>query len=75
MSISPKPHIPHRVGKLAREHGYRLPLQICESAAGFYLGTADDSGPVSRESVEYFSTPEQAQHALETGVWNQREHA
>jgi hypothetical protein len=29
---------------------------VLRSAAGHYIGTADDDGPVSRESVEYFPT-------------------
>ena len=32
--------------------GKRLPLQVLRSAAGHYIGTQDDEGPVSRESVE-----------------------
>ena len=32
----------------------RLPLQVCESRAGFYIGTLNQDGtPCSRESVEY----------------------
>lgn len=30
-------------------------------------------GPVSRESVEYFTTAELAERALEQGSWSQRE--
>jgi hypothetical protein len=37
--------------------GKRLPLQVLRSAAGHYIGTQDDEGPVSRESVEYFPHP------------------
>lgn len=43
------------VGYLALAYtGKRLPLQVRHSAAGHYIGTADEDGPVSRESVEYF---------------------
>ncbi|MFT3803482.1 MAG: hypothetical protein QM766_20000 [Burkholderiaceae bacterium] len=50
----------------------RLPLQIRHSAAGHYIGTADDDGPVSRESVEYFRSQHAADRALATGRWQQR---
>jgi hypothetical protein len=66
-------------GKLAEEHcNERLPLQICKSQAGFYIGTMSDEaedgfGPCSRESHEYFATSEQAQSALEKGNWSQRD--
>lgn len=62
---------PSRFGQLASEGGYRLPNQVLQSAAGFYIGTADDEGPVSRES-EYFSTHEEASNALNNGTWVQR---
>lgn len=66
-------------GKLAFESlGVRLPLQVLQSAAGFYIGTFDDEGPVSRESLEYFGTREQAEKAFatgdEAGGWTQRDH-
>lgn len=35
----------------------------------------DNGGRVSRESVEYFSTQSQAEHALKQGTWSQREQA
>ena len=54
--------------------GKRLPLQVLRSAAGHYIGTQDDEGPVSRESVEYFPSHEAARHALETGAWTQRQY-
>ena len=60
-------------GKLAAEYcAKRLPIQVLESRAGFYLGTADHEGPVSRES-EYFRTRDAAQHALAQGLWKQRQ--
>ena len=62
-------------GKLAAQAGYRLPLEVLKSAAGFYLGTASkDLGPVSRESAEYFPTQELAEQAMGSGQWTQREH-
>ncbi len=64
-----------RMGQLARDWCHkRLPLQILHSNAGFYIGTADpESGPCSRESVEYFSTESDALAALDTGNWTQKE--
>lgn len=60
----------------ARCAGLNLPLQVLHSRAGFYIGTADEvSGPVSRESVEYFTTQDSADLALLTGNWTQRESA
>lgn len=52
--------------------GQDLPLQVLKSQAGFYIGTADDSGPVSRESEEYWAKQEDALHALNTHSWMQR---
>ena len=69
-SVTPKPAAPS--GLLAAYAGKRLRLQVLRSAAGHYLGTYDN-GPVSRESVEYFPTHEAARHALDTGVWTQRQ--
>jgi hypothetical protein len=54
--------------------GKSLPLQVLRSAAGHYIGTFDDDGPASRESVEYFPSHEAARHALETGAWTQRQY-
>ncbi|EBW7148989.1 hypothetical protein XZ90_004366 [Salmonella enterica subsp. enterica] len=62
------------IGILAAEFaGLSLPLQVLRSGAGFYIGTANEMGPVSRESVEYFATAELAERALEQGTWSQRE--
>lgn len=62
-----------RSGALALAFAGRLlPLQVVHSAAGYYIGTHNDEGPVSRESVEYFPTPIAAQNALDTHAWTQR---
>jgi|EndMetStandDraft_3_1072993.scaffolds.fasta_scaffold166346_2 hypothetical protein len=65
-----------KIGWLAKEWGGRdLPLKVLESAAGFYLGTADDDGPYSRESEEYWDTHDEAAAALEypgRSLWTQR---
>ncbi len=47
------------------------PLQVCKSANGFYIGTWNEEGPVSRESKEYWPKKEQAQSALLNGQWTQ----
>jgi hypothetical protein len=63
-----------RYGHLALQViGRDLPLKVLESAAGFYLGTADDEGPVSRESVETFPDFVSAQRAMTSGRWTQRQ--
>ena len=63
---------PH-FGALAWRHtGKRLPLHVLRSVAGYYIGTVDDEGPISRESVEYFPTRDLAERALVTGGWTQR---
>ena len=58
--------------KLASEFGLRLPVQILQSSAGWYIGTADAEGPVSRESLEYWPRKDLAQTALTEGLWTQR---
>lgn len=63
-----------RTGMLAAQAGFRLPLQVLQSAAGFYLGTCDQEGPVSRESAEYFASERQAVQAMASGHWTQRPH-
>ncbi|QVX40771.1 hypothetical protein J4H89_23590 (plasmid) [Ralstonia solanacearum] len=63
------------IGYLAWTYtGKRLPLQVCHSAAGHYIGTTDAQGPVSRESAEYFRSLQAAEHALATGRWQQQIH-
>lgn len=49
-----------------------LKLQVLRSANGFYIGTCDKEGPVSRESVEYYPTRELAEEALFCSTWTQR---
>ena len=61
------------IGHLAHQYcGKSLPLEVLQSGAGFYIGTADDDGPVSRESNEYFRTRPKADAALRTGSWSQK---
>lgn len=60
-------------GMLAAAAGRCFPLDVCRSAAGFYIGTRDEEGlPYSRESEEYWRKPEQAAQALQGGTWTQR---
>lgn len=59
-------------GQLAQQCGATLPVEVLESGAGFYIGTADDDGPYSRESMEYWPSREEAAKALDTGTWTQR---
>jgi hypothetical protein len=63
-------------GRLAKTYGNEdLPLQVCRSATGFYLGTLTPEGePYSRESVQYWPTREEAERALKAGwkTWTQR---
>lgn len=62
-------------GRLALEFcGKRLPLQVLRSNAGFYIGTADEDGPCSRESAEYFRSADCAHQALSSGNWTSRDH-
>jgi hypothetical protein len=63
-----------RMGQLARDWcNKKLPLVVLKTC-GYYIGTFDpESGPCSRESVEYFSTESDALVALETGVWTQKQ--
>ena len=53
--------------------GKRLDLLVLKSQAGWYIGTADDDGPCSRESVEYFPSDDAARIALRSGEWTQRQ--
>lgn len=63
------------MGILAAESGFHLPLQVLKSGRGYYIGTANNEGPVSRESEEYFSLHNDAVRALSQGAWTQREMA
>lgn len=63
-----------RSGQLASEYGFgHLELQVCQSAAGYYVGTwCPEEGPVSRESQEYYATRAEAQAALDQNTFTQR---
>lgn len=64
----------HKYGFLAFSvTGKKLPLNVLQSAAGFYIGTFDEEGAVSRESNEYFRSFESCNYALQNGEWSQKE--
>jgi hypothetical protein len=67
---------PEKIGHLAKQcFNVALPLQVCRSEAGYYIGTVHPKdGPYSRESEEYFPTLEAAEAALESGNWTQLEY-
>lgn len=68
------PFINDSIGYLAMKYGgLNLPIQVCESGAGFYIGTKNDSSPFSRESVEYFGSEDEAVKAIKCGSWTQRQ--
>ncbi|GEN23089.1 hypothetical protein HCU01_10380 [Halomonas cupida] len=70
------PTLDKPVGHLAyRDLGLPLPVTVLRIGAGYYLGTLNDEGPVSRESAEYFTTHDQALQALASGSWTQRLYA
>lgn len=61
-----------QTGLLAKKYcNLSLPLQVLNGAAGFYIGTFNEDGPISRESAEYFPTWEDAYQALTDGSWTQ----
>jgi hypothetical protein len=49
-------------------------VQVLESGAGFYIGTLDEDGcPYCRISTTYYETSEQAQSALNSREFIERE--
>jgi hypothetical protein len=46
---------------------------VLKSTAGYYIGTATEEGPCSRESLEYWPSDTAAQQALSSGAWTQRD--
>ncbi len=64
---------PQAIGLLAKAYCNKsLPLSVLQSARGFYLGTSDEEGPCSRESVQYWPSQDKAEQAMATGMWTQR---
>lgn len=66
-------HLPSH-GRLTQHWlGQNRPLQVLRSAAGYYIGTADENGlPMSRESEGYWPERDLAQTALDSGQWPQK---
>lgn len=56
---------------VCKECGTQLVEQVCQSAAGYYIGTQCACGPYSRES-HYYETREQAQSDLDKQTVNYR---
>jgi len=76
MATKPDTLVPGPHGQLAKEYGgLSLPLEVLQSAHGFYIGTQHDFMPYSRESAEYWATAAAAQAALDAGpdAWTQRD--
>ncbi|WP_187650903.1 hypothetical protein [Xenorhabdus indica] len=64
-----------KIGVLAAKlAGQNLPLRVLRSRIGYYIGTINEEGPVSRESIEYFKSETIASNALKRGNWTQREY-
>ena len=49
-------------------------LMVCQSGAGYYIGTLYDGMPNSRDSVEYYPTYNDAEVALAKGTYTPRLH-
>lgn len=65
----------NQTGHLAKQIGKDLPLEVLESARGFYIGTRDEEGPCTRESEEYWRGRAGAEAALSEPsgrLWTQR---
>ena len=62
----------------ALQGGKITPLIVMRSRHGYYIGRAEVSTcypmPYSLDSVEYFVRKEDAQQALDSGTWTQRDH-
>jgi len=54
--------------------GVTLPIQVIQSANGFYIGTMEEGMPYSRESVEYWPSQEAAETAFTSGHWTQKKY-
>ena len=65
-------------GQLALTAGEKLPLEILQSFAGFYIGTQfydpeiECMAPFTRESIQYWKSKEAAEEALRSGLWTQK---
>jgi hypothetical protein len=70
----PEDFNPKRHGLLAyTAQGECINLEVLQSAAGFYIGTATPEGaPNTRESACYWPRRPNAVRALKTGDWPQK---
>lgn len=48
-------------------------VQVCKSAAGYYIGTMDEDGPNCRLSEEYYPSFDEAQEALNNKTYTERD--
>lgn len=71
-AIGPSSTPPPRIGWLAAQAGQRLPLLVCRSRTGHYIGTIHNGLPFARESIENWPTPALASQALQSQRWTQR---
>lgn len=54
--------------------GGPMPIQVCLSGAGYYIGQwCDQCGPYNRLSYYYYPTREYAQRALIDNTWKRRD--
>jgi hypothetical protein len=71
----PKLKLPNWTRKDCDLCGANLPMEVCHSAAGYYIGQwCEIDGPYSRLSQEYYSTFAKAKHALDEGNFTMRQH-
>lgn len=64
-----------KIGLLAKSYcNLVLPVEVLQSAAGYFIGTQEEGLPITRESMEYFQEHQEAIDALNTGNWKQRRH-
>jgi len=49
-----------------------LEVEVLHSGAGYYIGSACNCGPYTRESEEYYRTYRLAEAALKDDTWTRR---
>lgn len=61
-------------GILAERSGYgQLELRVLHSSAGYYIGTLSEDGcPISRESINYYPSFDEAKKDLDNNTWIQK---
>ena len=54
--------------------GANMPVKVCMSGAGFYIGQwCNNCGPWNRLSYDYYPTQEAAQTLLDNDTWKRRD--